>query len=76
MARGFGITALLLAGLFAAPAGARADELADFEAAREAYDEQRYADTIARLEAMVGGEVPAIQNEVLVLESRMSVEEN
>lgn len=70
MARGFGITALLLAGLFAAPASARADELADFEAAREAYDEQRYADTIARLEAMVGGEVPAIQNEVLVLESR------
>ena len=49
---------------------ARADEVADFENAREAYDAQAYGRAATLFEAMVGGEIPAIRNEILILESR------
>ena len=59
---------LLTWGLRAVPA--RADEIADFETARRAYDSQAYDHAAALFESMVGGEVPRIQNELLIVESR------
>jgi hypothetical protein len=49
---------------------ARADEWDDFEQARSAYASQDYALAAERLEALIGGDVPAMQNETLLLESR------
>src|SRR5262245_7693507 len=56
--------------LFARASIARADELEDFEHARQAYEAQNYAQAIERFEALVGGEVPHITTRALVLESR------
>lgn len=68
------VVRLILAALFALVLGggslARADEIDDFEAARRSYEAQTFPDAARRLEAMVGGEVPAIESEVLVLEAR------
>lgn len=47
-----------------------ADELQDFEHARDAYLDQDYDNAVTRLESLVGGPVPRVQNPVLVLESR------
>lgn len=47
-----------------------ADDLSDFEAARRAYDAGSYEQAARLFERMVGGEVPQIDNEVLILESR------
>lgn len=52
------------------PGAARADEIDDFEAARRAFERHEFADAARRLEEMVGGEVPALSSEVLVLEAR------
>lgn len=49
---------------------AQADELQDFERARDAYLDQDYTSAVTRLEALVGGPVPRVENPVLVLESR------
>jgi hypothetical protein len=53
-----------------APSCARADDLADFDRARAAYDAQRYGEAVARFEPLVGGELPRLQTRALVLESR------
>ncbi|MAQ15623.1 MAG: hypothetical protein CMN30_26935 [Sandaracinus sp.] len=62
--------ALAISALFGGVSVASADEIADFEEAREAYDAQRYERAVTLFEALVGGEVPTIRNEILVLESR------
>ncbi len=49
---------------------ASANDIEDFERARLAYGTHDYARAIAILEALVGGSVPRVQNEALVLESR------
>ncbi len=49
---------------------ARADEWDDFEQARTAYVAQNYALAAERFEALIGGDVAAMQNETLLLESR------
>jgi tetratricopeptide (TPR) repeat protein len=49
---------------------AQADEIADFEEARQAYEAQAYEQAVSLFESMVGGEVPRIRNEILILESR------
>jgi tetratricopeptide (TPR) repeat protein len=67
------VVRLTLAAVFAlvlAGSPARADEIDDFEAARRSYEAQTYGDAARRLEAMIGGEVPAIESEILVLEAR------
>ncbi len=62
------LRAVLLVAAFATPA--RADEWDDFEQARTAYLAQDYGIAATRLEALIGGEPPALQNETLLLESR------
>lgn len=49
---------------------ARADELADFEHARQAYEAQDYPHAVERFVALVGGETPRLTTRALVLESR------
>ncbi|MFW6067863.1 MAG: hypothetical protein ACOC97_05970 [Myxococcota bacterium] len=49
---------------------ARADELSEFEEAREAYDRARYEEAVERFEALVGGDEPRLRSRPLVLESR------
>jgi hypothetical protein len=49
---------------------AAANELDDFQQAREAYESQDYALAAELLEALVGGEVPKLRNRALLLESR------
>lgn len=56
--------------VLALSAPAFADDLADFEVARRAYEAGEYAESARLFESMVGGEVPRIRNELLVLESR------
>jgi hypothetical protein len=50
--------------------GARADDLADFEAARAEYDAQRFEQAAQLFEDLVGGPVPRVRNAALRLESR------
>lgn len=49
---------------------AKADELADFESARGAYESGEYALAATRFESLVGGEIPALSSEVLIAEAR------
>ncbi len=60
--------AALLVAATARPA--RADEWDDFEQARTSYLAQDYARAAQKLEALIGGDPPALQNETLLLESR------
>lgn len=60
----------LLAALLVAPSPADAGDLEDFDSARAAYDSADYARARDLLEAMVGGAVPRLQSQALVLESR------
>lgn len=67
--RSLALIAVILGGsLVAAPA--RADDLADFRAAQDAYEQGDYSRAVALFEGMVGGTTPRIQNEVLITESR------
>jgi tetratricopeptide (TPR) repeat protein len=56
--------------LLATAGGAQGQEIEAFERAREAYDNQQYEKAAERFEELVGGEVPRLRNEPLVLESR------
>jgi len=58
--------------LFAAlaPRAVHADDLADFERARAAYDAQRYAEAVQKLELLVGGPTPRLTTRAIVLEAR------
>jgi tetratricopeptide (TPR) repeat protein len=60
-----GLLALLLP---AQPA--RANELDDFQQARQLYEAQQYEDAAFAFEELIGGEVPRIRNRALLLESR------
>jgi hypothetical protein len=53
-----------------ASTGAHADELEDFQIARNAYEAQNYALAVTRFERLVGGETPRLSSRPLVLESR------
>ena len=66
-----GVLVVLLA-LFAAlvPPPVHADDLADFERARAAYDAQRYAEAVQKLELLVGGPTPRLTTRAIVLEAR------
>ncbi|MCA9578848.1 MAG: hypothetical protein R3B40_20375 [Polyangiales bacterium] len=64
MALGLGLALSALA------APAAADDLADFEAARAAYDAQRFELAAQLFEDLVGGPVPRVRNAALRLESR------
>ena len=52
------------------PNQARADDLADFEAARSLYDQQSYARAVDAFRLLVGSEPPRLTDPLLVLESR------
>ena len=52
------------------PSQARADDLADFEAARSLYDQQSYARAVDAFRLLVGSEPPRLTDPLLVLESR------
>jgi hypothetical protein len=60
--------ALALSSGFALPA--RADDLAEFEAARTLYDRQAYAGAVDALRALVGTDPPRVSDPLLVIESR------
>jgi tetratricopeptide (TPR) repeat protein len=62
--------ALSLSLSLASSSAARADDLADFDRARAAYDAQRYDEAVARFDSLVGGDLPRLQTRALVLESR------
>lgn len=64
------VAAFLVAVLVGTSGTAHADEIDDFEAARRSYEAQTFSDAARRLEGMIGGEVPAVESEVLVLEAR------
>lgn len=49
---------------------AQADEWDEFEHARSSYLAQDYAAAARRLEALIGGDPPTLENETLLLESR------
>jgi len=49
---------------------AQADDLEDFDRARQAYEQGDYRGAVAQLERMVGGEVPRVRSPALLLESR------
>jgi tetratricopeptide (TPR) repeat protein len=53
-----------------APAPVHANDFAEFEAARAAYDAQDYALAAKRFEALGGGDTPALTNRSLLLESK------
>lgn len=53
-----------------APAHVYANDFAEFEAARAAYDAQDYALAAKRFEALGGGDTPALTNRSLLLESK------
>ncbi len=61
--------ALMLAALLPATA-ARANELDDFQRARQLYESQQYDDAAFAFEELIGGEVPRLRNRALLLESR------
>lgn len=52
------------------PSVAKADELEDFEHAKEAYDRGHYEQAIERFDALVGGSQPRLRSKPLVIESR------
>lgn len=52
------------------PRTVHADDLAEFERARAAYDAQRYAEAVQKLELLVGGETPRLTSRAIVLEAR------
>ena len=52
------------------PASVRANELDDFEQARQLYEAQQYDDAAFAFEELIGGEVPRLRNRALLLESR------
>ena len=56
--------------LLAAPSLASAGDIEDFQAARALYDAHDWPRAIAAFEALVGGEVPTLESQPLVLESR------
>jgi len=56
--------------LIASPAGAQVSELEAFRDARRSFDEARYQEAAQKLESLVGGEEPAIDDPILVQESR------
>lgn len=60
----------MLASTLAIASIARADDIEDFEDARSAYETGNYPVSVARFEALVGGETPRLTNSALVLESR------
>ncbi len=64
------LAALLFSCLSAFSGRAMAGELEDFEEARSAYSEHNYEEAARRFERLVGGAVPQLRNEVLVIESR------
>lgn len=61
------ITLILLAFI---PALAMASDFDDFDRARQLYEGQQYGPAAQAFESLVGGEVPRLQEPVLVLESR------
>ncbi len=61
------LVAFLLGGV---PSSVRADEVEDFEQARQAYETQDFARAVSLFESMVGGATPRIRNPILILESR------
>ena len=65
--RAFALTALLLTSF---ASRARADTLADFEAARVAYEDQRYDEAATRLERIVLEPATSAVASAIVLESR------
>lgn len=70
MERLFAASLCLLACLASGVGRAHADDLEDFDRARQAYEEGDYGAAAALLEHMVGGEVPRVRNHALALESR------
>jgi hypothetical protein len=56
--------------VLAASAEARADDIEDFQHARNAYDAQNFPLAAKRFEALVGGDAPRLRSRPLVLESR------
>lgn len=65
------VLALAMAGVVVfSTTGARADELQEFEQARNAYEAQNYRLSVQRFEALVGGDVPHLESRPLILESR------
>jgi len=62
------LVALLSGGL--APSTVRADEIEDFEQARQAYEGQDFERAVTLFESMVGGASPRIRNPILILEAR------
>jgi len=52
------------------PSTARADEIEDFEEARQAYESQDFERAVTLFESMVGGATPRIRNPILILEAR------
>jgi len=62
--------AALLLGWGWSPATARADEIEDFEQARQAYENQEFEQAVGLFESMVGGASPRIRNPILILEAR------
>ena len=64
------VVAVLTGACALVPVPARATEGQDFEAAREAYAQAEYERAVQLFESMVGGETPAIRDDVLVRESR------
>lgn len=61
---------VLLFASVAVASTARADEIADFENARRAYESQEYNEAARRFEALVGGPVPRLRSRPLIHESR------
>ncbi len=62
------LACLLIGGL--TPSSARADEIEDFEEARQAYENQEFEEAVGLFESMVGGASPRIRNPILILEAR------
>jgi tetratricopeptide (TPR) repeat protein len=50
--------------------GARADDLSDFEQARQLYEAQRYAEALSAFRDLIGRSPPRLTDRLLVLESR------
>ncbi len=59
-----------VAALVAAPRGARAGDIEDFQAARALYDAHDWAHAVDAFEALVGRDPPSLTSRPLVLESR------
>ncbi len=63
-------TALTLLLVALLPAGAKAGDVEDFEAARSAYEARDYERAVIYFEALVGGEMPRLESPALVAEAR------